>query len=89
MKVQVIIWGNLEGVINFDTQTYELLNATPYFSRLTDLPITFEYMSNRLRTAVKDKKMIHYQVSFDVLDDIQSGDVFFHDNAGKIRFVVE
>jgi len=89
MTVKVIILGKLEGIIHFDTQTYELLAATPFFSTLTDLTIDFQYMSDRLRTAVKDEKMIHYQVDFDVLDDIHSGDVYFYDNAGKIRFVVE
>ncbi|MCT0014195.1 hypothetical protein EFL59_05830 [Weissella confusa] len=66
LKVQVIILGNLERIIHFDTQTYDLLAATPYFSPLTDLAI-----------------------DFDVLDDVHSGDIYFYDNAGKIRFVVE
>lgn len=66
MKVQVIILGKLESIIHFDTQTYDLLAATPYFSPLTDLAI-----------------------DFDVLDDVHSGDIYFYDNAGKIRFVVE
>lgn len=66
LKVQVIILGKLEIIIHFDTQTYDLLAATPYFSTLTDLVI-----------------------DFDILNDIHSGDIYFYDNTGKIRFVVE
>lgn len=89
LKVKLIVLGELDGIINFDTKTYELLKEKPYFSSLTDLEIDFTYMSNRLRKAVRKEHQIYHEVNYDVLDTIKSGDVFFYDNHGKIRFEVE
>lgn len=89
LKVKLIVLGELDGIINFDTKTYESLKEKPYFSSLTDLEIDFTYMSNRLRKAVRNEHQIYHEVNYDVLDTIKSGDVFFYDNHGKIRFEVE
>lgn len=89
MKVKVIAFGELEGIINFDTETYELLKEVSEFSYLTDLEIYFNYMSNRLRKSVRFEHQIFHEVEYDILDIIKSSDVFFYDNQGKIRFEVE
>ncbi len=89
LKVKVIILGELEGIIDFENETYELLSKQAFFSSLTDLKIDFTYMSNRLRKAVRTEKNFFHEVDYDVLDTIKSGDVFFYDNHGKIRFEVE
>lgn len=89
MRVKVIVFGELEGIINFDTETYELSNEMSVFSSLTYLEIDFCYMSNRLRKAVRTEHQLFHEVDYDVLDTITSGDVFFYDNQGKIRFEVE
>ena len=89
LKVKVIILGELEGIIDFENETYELLSKQAFFSSLTDLKIDFTYMSNRLRKAVRTEKNFFHEVDYVVLDTIKSGDVFFYDNHGKIRFEVE
>lgn len=69
MKIQtvrVLIFGELEGVLNFDSKSYESLAEKPYFSTLTKLPIGINYMSMRMRIAVMKERDIFHRIDYDI-----------------------